>query len=66
MTNKKWFLDLWFFVFCPLAVYFAPLSPVTPLLLALIISFFFLWSVLRIADFIERPRSVGVIGEVVQ
>tara|TARA_R110001592_G_scaffold340362_1_gene628479 strand:+ start:424 stop:624 length:201 start_codon:yes stop_codon:yes gene_type:complete len=66
MINKKLLLDLWFFGFCPLAVYFAPLSPVTPFLLALIVTLSLLWSVLRIADFIERPRPVGLIGEALQ
>lgn len=66
MTNKKRFLDLWFFGFCPLAAYFAPVSPITPALVALIISLSLLWSVLRIADFIERPRHVGLIGEVLK
>lgn len=66
MAKKKWFLDLWFFAFCPLAVYFAPVSPVTPFIIALIITLSLLWSVLRIADFIERPKYAGSIGEVIR
>jgi hypothetical protein len=66
MTNKKLLLDLWFFGFCPLAAYFAPVSPITPALVALIISLSLLWSVLRIADFIERPKMSGCIGEVIR
>jgi hypothetical protein len=66
MAKKKWFLDLWFFIFCPLAVYFAPVSPVTPFIIALIITLSLLWSALRIADFIERPSTAGLIGEVLK
>jgi len=57
MKLKKWSLDLWFFVLCPLAVWFAPVSPLMPALIALIISLSFLWFVLRFADFVEKKSD---------
>jgi len=65
MTNKKWFLDLWFFGFCPLACLLAPVSTFTPVLIALIITLSLLWMVLRIADAVDR-RSIGLIGQVLK
>jgi|GEM_PF-4910864 hypothetical protein len=63
MTNKKRFLDLFFFVLAPSLVYFAPVSIASQITIVIIITFSLLWLVLRVADFHDRPRQIGSIGE---